>query len=197
LSIEPCAIGLGEMALRVVARPGAWFGLIVPAPEVTREASHLVEEIKLLDEMEARRIDAGAGAADLTRQAREVGPAVLVIAGFEDFSDAGWRHLDLLRSELVRDEPIVLVLSKRSIDRLMRCAPNLASFLGGAVWTLDSAAELLTEGDKESRLATLRAWSGLSDAEMVARVERGDLPLEPEHAEWLVLLGRGDLLVAG
>jgi hypothetical protein len=196
LSIEPSAIGLGEMALRVVARPGAWFSLIVSATDVAREADNLVEEIKLLDEMDARRIEAEAGAADLTRQARDVGPAAVVIAGFENFSDAGWRHMDLLRSELVRDEPVVLVLSERSIDRLMRCAPNLASFLGGAVWRLDSAAELLTEGDKERRLATLRAWSGLSDAEMVAGVERGDLPLEPEHAEWLVLLGRGDLLAA-
>jgi hypothetical protein len=29
---------------------------------------------------------------------------------------------------------------------------------------------------------------------MLARAERGELPAEPEYAEWLVLAGRGDLL---
>jgi hypothetical protein len=53
---------------------------------------------------------------------------------------------------------------------------------------------VLTDEEKERRLVALRAWSGLSDAEMLAAVERGEIRLEPEHAVWLVLLGRGDLL---
>jgi len=182
------------MALRVVARPGAWFALLAAEPEVTAVADRLAEEIAMLGDTQPRRVDGGTGAVAIGAEARGAGGRLLVIAGVEGLGAEGWRHLDLLRSQIVRDEPVVLVLSQRAFERLMRNAPNIASVLGGAVWTLDPTAEVLTEDEKERRLRGLRAWSGLADAELVARVERGTLPLEPEHAEWLVLLGRGDLL---
>ncbi len=194
MSLGPRAIGLGEMALRVVARPGAWFALLAAEPEVTAVADQLAEEIAMLGDTEPRRADGGTGAVAIATEARDAGGRPLVIAGVEGLGDEEWRRLDLLRGRIVRDEPVVLVLSRRAFERLMRNAPNIASLLGGAVWTLDPTAEVLTEEEKERRLRGLRAWSGLSDAELVARAERGALPLEPEHAEWLVLLGRGDLL---
>jgi hypothetical protein len=182
------------MALRIVARPGAWFALLTSASDSTRAAERLVEEIAMLGNEAPRRLDATAGSAALAQQARDAGPGILVAAAFEAFGDDEWRHLDLLRSQLVRDEQVVLVLSQPAFEGLMRNAPNVASLLGGAVWTLDAEAEILTDEEKEQRLAALRDRFALSDAEMIARVERGDLPLEPEHAEWLVLLDRGDLL---
>lgn len=197
MSFGPRAIGLGEMALRVVARPGAWFALLTPELEVAHTADLLAEEIATLGDTAPMRLSANTGATALAAEAREAAARLLAIAGFEGFGDDAWRHLDLLRSQLVRDEPVVLILSQRAFEHLMRAAPNLASLLGGAVWALDPAAEVLTDDEKEQRLLALRAWSGLSDAEMLARVERGELPLEPEHAEWLVLLGRGDLLDRG
>jgi hypothetical protein len=192
VSLGPRAIGLGEMALRIVARPGAWFALLAPAPEASRVADHLAEEIAMMGDAAPKRVDASVGAAVLVHEAGEAG--TVVSAGFEGFGDEEWRHLDLLRSQLVRDEPVVLVLSTPAFERLMRNAPNVASLLGGAVWTLDPEAELLTDEEKEQRLQALRAWSGLSDDEMIARRERGELPRDPEYAEWLVLLGRGDLV---
>lgn len=197
MNLGPRAIGIGEMALRVLARPGAWFALLTSEPEVAHAAERLAEEITMLGGTEPARVDATRGATALASASREAGAKSFITFGFEAFSDDEWRHLDMLRSQLVRDEPVVLVLSTRAFDRLMRNAPNLASVLGGAVSTLDPSADQLTSEEKEQRLQALRAWSGLSDHAMIARVERGDLPLEPEHAEWLVLLGRGDLLDAG
>jgi hypothetical protein len=40
----------------------------------------------------------------------------------------------------------------------------------------------------------LRRWSGLEDLEVIRRAEAGTLSPDPEYAEWLTLLGRGDLL---
>lgn len=191
MNLGPRAIGVAEMAMRIVARPGAWFAMLAPEPDVVRVAERLADEIAMLGDATPQRADASAGAATFVKQAA---PGLLISAGFEAFSDDEWRHLDLLRSQLVRDEPVVLVLSKRAFERLMRNAPNIASLLGGAVWALDPTAELLTDEEKEQRLQALREWSGLTDDEMIARVERHELPLEPPHAEWLVLLGRGELL---
>ena len=44
------------------------------------------------------------------------------------------------------------------------------------------------------RLESLRQWSGMTDEEVITRAEQGTLPGDPPYAEWLVLLGRGDLL---
>lgn len=46
----------------------------------------------------------------------------------------------------------------------------------------------------EARLVALRNHYGMSDDELLTRVADEELPVEPEHAEWLVLLGRSDLL---
>jgi hypothetical protein len=192
VSLGPRAIGIGEMALRIVARPGAWFALLAPPPEVSRVADQLSEEIAVLGTAAPKRADASAGAASLVHEAGEAG--ALVSAGFEKLNDEEWRHLDLWRSQLVRDDPVVLILSMAAFERLMRNAPNVASLLGGAVWALDAEAELLTDEEKDERLRALRARFGLSDAEMLARVEHGEVPLDAHLAEWLVLLGRGDLL---
>lgn len=194
MSVAPRAIGIDEMALRVVARPGAWFALMTPEPDVRHAAERIVHETEALGGSTPALLDATRGAVALAKAAREAPGKALVIAGLDAFDDDAWRHLDMLRSQLVRDEPVVLVLSKFAFERLMNDAPNIASLLGAAVSTLDPAADELTADEKEQRLRALRAWSGLSDDEMIGRAERGELSLSPEHAEWLVLLGRGDLL---
>lgn len=82
-----------------------------------------------------------------------------------------------------------------SFAELMRVAPNLASWLGGLVFSHEDP-DALARAQIGPRLDALHAWSGKSDAEVVEEAEQGRLPRDPEYAEWLVLLGRGDLLDA-
>ena len=96
--------------------------------------------------------------------------------------------------QIERLRPALLVLSRRSASLLTRFAPNLASLLGGDLWIWHADASALSEADKQIRLDRLRAWSGLCDDEVVAQAKQKVLPTEPQFAEWLVLLGRGDLL---
>jgi hypothetical protein len=197
MSLEPRASGAAELALRIIARPGAWFSFLVPEVKTREVVRNISREVETASGKVASLIDASAGALALIRQARDVDGGALILSGFERLSDEEWRHIDLLRSQLTRDEPVVLVLSMHAFERLMRCAPNLASTLGGAVFGLDEEADYFTQEENEEQLRVLREWSGLSDAEMIARVERGAIRLEPRHAQWLVLLGRGDLLDRG
>lgn len=115
MTLGPRVIGLGEMALRVVARPGAWFALLAAEPEITPVADRLAEEIAMLGDTEPKRADAGTGAAAIATAARDAEGRILVIASVEGIGDEEWRHLDLLRSQIVRDEPVVLVLSEGKV----------------------------------------------------------------------------------
>lgn len=166
--------------------------LLAPPPDMAEAAGAVAREIEIMADLEVRRVDSPTSSAELAE--RIATPGVLVVSGLEGFSQEEWGRLDLLRSRLQRDQPVIMVLSTPAIERLMRGAPNLASWLGGSVWQWDSHADMLSDEAREARLAALREWSGKSDTEVVELAERRALPLDPQYAEWLVLLGRGGLL---
>jgi len=45
-----------------------------------------------------------------------------------------------------------------------------------------------------ARIAELEEWSGMTSKELISKGEGRTLGADPYYAEWLVLLGRGDLL---
>ena len=55
---------------------------------------------------------------------------------------------------------------------LMRVAPNLASWLGGSVFTYEDIDALAVD-QRDSRLASLRAWSGKTDESVIKAAEEG------------------------
>lgn len=196
MSAEPLGIGAGELGHRTIAEIGgkSFIVLIAPDDDVGGVAARLARRLERAGEAPVVRIEAPADAAALARRLRAARGALTVVSGLEELPADEWRRLDFLRSRLLRESPALLVLSRRSASLLTRFAPNLASFLGGELWRWHADASALSEADREVRLGRLRAWSGLRDDEVVAQAERKILPTEPRFAEWLVLLGRGDLL---
>ena len=197
MSIVPQPIGAGELAFRVTANPGpgVWFSLLVPEAEIAYAAKCLADEIESAGDTAVSQLESSSSdARDLADRVKRAGTAILVVSGLERLSDAEWRHLDLLRSRFQRDQAVVLVLGKRAFEALMRGAPNLASWLGGSTWQWDANATALSDEEKEKRLQAIREWTSMSDAEVLVLAEHHRLPAEPEYAEWLVLLGRGELL---
>jgi hypothetical protein len=100
---------------------------------------------------------------------------------------AEWHAVDEARERLTW--PVVLVGDEAALARLAAHAPHLWSLVGAHVF--DWAPRAL---DADARLASLREGTGLSDADVLARAEARTLPADPVFAEWLALLGRGDLL---
>jgi hypothetical protein len=194
MSIAPRKMGAGELATRVADRPGRgdWLVLLVAEPDMAEAADAVAREIEIMADLEVRRIESPTNAAELAE--RIATPGVLVVSGLDRFPQDEWRRLDLLRSRLQRDQPVIMVLSTTSVEYLIRGAPNLASWLGGSVWQWDIRADTLSDEEREERLEALREWSGKSDSEVVDLAENRALPLDPQYAEWLVLLGRGGLL---
>jgi hypothetical protein len=156
-------------------------------------ADELAEEMESLGGVDVERIRGVADTLDLVaRLAGTKNP--VVVSGVDGWPASEWAHLDRLCSRLAREERTALVLSSESFEHIMQKAPNFSSRLGASVVMYRPHVAELTEEERSRRLETLRAWSGLSDEVMLARAEGGTLPAEPEFAEWLVLLDRGDLL---
>jgi len=189
-------IGLAALAVRLqpLADVGSYIVLLAPTESVPYVATDLAEEIATLDGrglvhlVESSTIARGV-IGDL--RSRPEGTVVIDASRYED---QDWQFLDRGRSALARGGPTVLVMAPRSFDELMRVAPNLASWLGALVFEWDQAAGYLSEDEKAKRLDALRVWSGMTDAEVLEAASRGELRRDPEFAEWLVLLRRGDLI---
>jgi hypothetical protein len=185
-----------EAALRWTAHRGRgdWAALVAGRASSSDDvARDLADEMDALGDVAVERVDGAAGADDLAaRVAGLRGP--VVIAGLDGWSPAEWAHFDRLRSRFARAERSVLVLRQEAFEHLMREAPNFSSWLGASLAAYLPGASVLDDAERGRRLAALQAWSGLSDAEVVAQATAGTLPAEPEYAEWLVLLRHGDLL---
>jgi hypothetical protein len=195
MTTAPRAIGVGELALRAANRRGAWIVLLISdAKSVTTAAEELMAELEVMSEEPPVHVrDPGSPGA--MAQAFAENPAgVLLVSGIDRFTGEDWAHVDLLRSQYQREPSVVLLMTMASMVLLMQHAPNLASWIGGTAWSWDRDAERLTQAQREQRLAALREWAGYDDEELVRRAERGELPSDPEYAEWLVLIRRGELI---
>jgi hypothetical protein len=114
---------------------------------------------------------------------------------FDKWTDAQWRKLDYLRSRLNNEKRCgLLIMSEQAAEKMIANAPNFSSWIDGKIFNLVLGAEMLTPEECESRLVALRDWTGLSDHEVIKKAESHQLPYDPEYSEWLILLGRGDLI---
>ena len=109
-------------------------------------------------------------------------------------SDADWRHIDLLRSRLVGAGTIIGLVSLTTAGRISRNAPNLSSWIGGGMWTLNPTADSVSDAERNERLKVLRRWGKMTDEQVIRRAKDGSLPDDPEYTEWLILLDRADLV---
>lgn len=191
------SVTAGELALRVLASRGsrAHFIYLVRPGEAGDASAEVDLELRTLDgELTLDTLHPPDAEGLLRGWAARKEDALLVEA--EAFQEEDWRLLDRRRSDLARDGVTVFLIDASSLEALMRGAPNLASWMGGNAFARE-AEEASDDGWRSQRLDALRAWSGLTDEAMLAEAAAGTLPRDPEYAEWLVLLGRGDLLDGG
>jgi hypothetical protein len=186
---------VSEFALRTLLRPGDgdWLAIIVPPSAVTSIAGSLVDEFKFRDQdffLMSNPESTRALVKDLARNRQKIA----IVAGLDRFEANDWRMIDVFRSRLNRSAPVVLVLNRSTAESMASAAPNLFSWAAGAVFEIETIQEQLGDEEREQRLSILRTSTGLSDDEVIHKAKDGTLSPEPEFAEWLVLLGRSDLL---
>ncbi len=99
--------------------------------------------------------------------------------------------LEAGRGRFVLGPRIVLVTGPNGANALAQAAPNIWSWVGGRHWQNIRRTPLF---DREARLVSLRLATGFTDEQITTAAEEGSLNSDPVFAEWLSLLGRGDLL---
>jgi hypothetical protein len=190
-------VAAGELALRLSALRGtaAYAAYLAAAPDLEAALSELEDELRALaSDTAVVRISPRNGeqlVTDLATTAVEI-----VVVDARTFSVHEWAQIDRRRSAIAHRGVLVFVTTPASFDDLMRYAPNLASWLGGEVFAFPNN-EAAVAAHRERRLAALRAWSSKTDEEILEAARTGTLPRDPEYAEWLVLLGHGELLGTG
>jgi hypothetical protein len=187
----------GALALRLVALRGtaAYTAYLAGAPDLDAALVELEDELRALtSDAAVVRISPRNSEqliADLVTTSVE-----MVVVDARGFVAQDWALIDRRRSSIAHRGVLVFVTTHASFGDLMRNAMNLASWLGGEVFAYPSS-DTAVAAHRERRLAALQAWASKTDAEVITAARVGTLPHDPEYAEWLVLLGHGELLAPG
>jgi hypothetical protein len=197
---EARRLSSAELASRVwldAEAGGAWFLLLL---EEGAEAGAVADEIAaecaaLSPRLAQHRLRVADGLPALIG-ACTTGEGALVIALADGIDNVTLGQLDEARSAILRAAAGVFLLPDRDLERFAREAPNLASVLAVRTFAWGDDPGLLDADSREAMLVGFRERSRMSDADLVAAATAGAAPAEPYVAEWLVLLGRGDLLGA-
>lgn len=189
------APGLAEIADRTLLADRGWSVVVVEMPLLASTATSLEEEFNLVLEgttstavQVPASVPSGPSLIDRLAALRSTDIAILLLRDSE--VEGASRSLDYGRERLVDRCRGVVVTSDAGL-KILASAPSFWSWTGAQVWRPDLSAGIL---DVEARLASIRNELGKSDVEILKEAEAGTLPADPVYAEWLALLGRGDLI---
>ena len=132
-------------------------------------------------------------AVGLVEQLRTWQDAVVLMHGFEVWNESLFASLDINRSRLETGSFLLFSVDFKTASRFLDNAPNIRSFLGANIFVVAPDPSVMSAEEIANRLAQLRSYYNLSDAEVIDRAANKDLSPEPHFVEWLVLLERSDL----
>ena len=194
LMLEPVV----DIARRIQFRADggyAWFVLMPSGDPGENALTDVKDELEVVLAANIRVVTAGTVPIhDFIAAINRSSEDVVLVAGLDEWTDEHWIAFDIQRSSLERKGAVVLFLSAPSVLRLSNHAPNIRSFVGGSIFQLAPGGGLFSESDRRLRIKELEDYYGATSDEVVARATQRNLDPDPNFVEWLVLLGRGDLV---
>jgi hypothetical protein len=191
-------LGAAALADRIALETSGWSVVSVSGEAVLAQlAKDLEEELHALLEEEGRgrvHVHHAADAPTLLGFLGGLGgDDVAVITATQEVASDIAAMFEHYRGRLVGGPRGVLITPKDAVATYATHAPSFWSWVGASVWGHNPRAGVL---DREARLQSLREATGRTDAQVVELAEQGQLPADPIYAEWIALLGRGDLIGA-
>jgi hypothetical protein len=185
--------------IRVQPNRNTWSVLLINKDDIAEILEELIDGIENFIESNVEKINVEEKVNSFNVESvNEIfNPNInyFLLWGFDNWDADQWRQLDYLRSSLDNEKRCgLLIMSQPSAEKMITYAPNLFSWIDGKVFHITLGAEFITSEETEQRLIALREWSKLSDNEVIEKAQIHQLPSEPEYCEWLILLGRGDLI---
>lgn len=140
MSAAPKSIGTAELARRLLVSRGAaaYFAYLVRPEEVAEVIEDIHAELCALGEGATIEVVAPSRAALLLQRLASSAAEEVILVDAQHYTEADWRLLDGRRSSLGRDGIMVFFATPSGFEELMRAAPNLASWLGGFVFSRGS-----------------------------------------------------------
>lgn len=173
----------------------AWLAVLSPAADSTAALDQLQTELQSILQRLSRVIQLEHSTFEELREAlHQPDDDAVILSSGTGLKQEKWRSLDIMRSALERKGPVILWLSPGDVANLTGYAPNIRSFIGASIFLAGPDSGIMTDAERQERLNELSQHFGFTGDEAVRRAEARELPHEPEFVEWLVLLGRGDLL---
>ena len=172
----------------------AWFVVLRPAEEEDAMANFVADLSAVLDQPVRVVRSSGSSFERLRSELGESACDPVLISDLDQADAERWRALDVNRSAWLREGAVVLWLSAAGVTNLCSYAPNIRSIVGGSIFNLGTDGGAMTVDERDQRIADLESHFEMNSTEVIKRAESGVLPTEPEFVEWLVLLGRGDLV---
>jgi hypothetical protein len=183
-----------EIGRRIEIRESyAWFVVLRPTEE-DAQANFVADLSAALDQPVRVVVSSGSSIEKLHGDLSESWADPVLIADLDQADAERWSALDVNRSALSREGAVVLWLSAAGVANLCSYAPNIRSFVGGSIFNLGTDGGAMTEAERNRRIADMESHFAMTSAEVLKQAESGVLPTEPHFVEWLVLLGRGDLV---
>jgi len=194
LDFEACApFDIAERLELLGETPHSWTALIATADnevlldDVTAELSAILHR-------QVRVLPLSQPIDELSDALQEPADDIVVLTAGQTIEPDQWSAIDMNRSRLERNGPLIFWISTAQFSQISRGAPNIRSYIGGSVFRVTPDADSIDEVQRHHRLSELSAHYGWTNEEVVSRAAEGGLPAEPEFVEWLVLLDRGDLI---
>jgi hypothetical protein len=186
---------LDEILQRISSLPNDNFwSVLVTAPAQQQQAlTELEESIPIFIDEAVKVIAITPDVESLIHEVQS-SEAYILLWQFDIWQQEQWQQFDYARSRFSHEKGGILLLTPHSAAQFQTYSPNFASWIGSRVYELQLGLEILTEAESQQRLEALQQFTGKTDAEVIRLAEIGQLPTDPEYGEWLVLLGRGDLL---
>ena len=185
-----------EIARRLEIRgETGWLAVLAPLTDSAAALDQLQTELQSILQMPARVIQLEPSTFEELREAlHQPDDDAVILSSGTGLKQEKWRSLDIMRSALERKGPVILWLASGDVANLTEHAPNIRSFIGASIFLAGPDGGIMTDAERQERLNELSEHFGFTGDEAVRRAEARELPHEPEFVEWLVLLGRGDLL---
>ncbi len=172
----------------------AWFIVLRPADGRDTLPNFVAELSAVLDQPVRVVKNFDSSFEKLRAELQESAADPVLITDLDQVGPDGWSALDVNRSALLREGAVVLWLSGAGLTNLCSQAPNIRSFVGGSIFNLGADGGAMSVTERDHRIADLESHFEMKSADVIELAESGGLPTEPHFVEWLVLLGRGDLV---
>lgn len=190
--------GPAEISDAFVLQRGAWIVVVFAPGELARGQRRITAELLLLlpEDQDGKGsvhvVEAPPSSAELLASlGRYSEDDVVLLNGIENFSADELERLDLLRNRALHGPRVLIATTQDGAARLSANSPNFWSWIGARCMAYDASEGIM---NKAARLQSLREHFQLSDADVLELAQRNALPDDAAFAEWLILLGRGDLV---